>query len=128
MSNYFRRGWVALLALPALALTPTVASAAVRTPAVAAHVTTTQARLGVRGFGRRTPIFRPRSRYTYRPGYRRSPFHGLGRGILRAIGLAYLFHLLFGWGAGGSPLGLLLLVALIAWIATRRMRRRPWAY
>jgi hypothetical protein len=52
----------------------------------------------------------------------------VGGAILRALGLAYLFHLLFGWGAGGSPFGLLLLVALVAWIATRRLRRRPWAY
>jgi hypothetical protein len=125
MSNHLRRGWIALLALPVLALTPTSASAALRTPAAAAHVAdTTQARFGGRGFGRRVPMFRPRTRYGYRPAYRRSPFHGVFRGILRAIGLAYLFHLLFGWGGGGSPLGLLLLAALVLWIATRARRRR----
>jgi hypothetical protein len=124
MSNHFRRGWIALLALPVLALTPTAAPAALRTPAAAVHVPTDQARFGARGFGRRLPVYRPRTRYGYRPAYRRSPFHGLFRGVLRAIGLAYLFHLLFGWGAGGSPFGLLLLAALVLWLATRSRRRR----
>jgi hypothetical protein len=94
-------------------------------PAAAIHVTTTQARLGGRGFGRGTRVYRPRTRPGYRyPAYRRSPFHGLGRGILRAIGIAYLVHLLFGWGTGGNPLGLLLLAAIVLWVATRARRRR----
>jgi hypothetical protein len=128
MSNLLRRGWIALLALPVLALTPTSAPAALTPPAATVHVATTQARLGARGFGRRLPAFRQRSRYGYRPVYRRSPFHGLFRGILRAIGLAYVFHVLFGWGAGGSPFGLLLLAALVLWLAThaRRRRRAYW--
>jgi hypothetical protein len=124
MSNHLSRGWIALLALPALALTPTSASAALAAPVAAVHVTTNQARFGARGFGRRPPVFRGRTRYRYRPVYRRSPWHGVFRGILRAIGLAYLFHVLFGWGAGGSPFGLLLLAALVLWIATRAGRRR----
>jgi hypothetical protein len=124
MSNHLRRGWIAFLALSVLALTPTSAQAALRTPAAAPHVTTSQARFGARGFGRRLPAYRPRTRPGYRPGYRRSPFHGVFRGVLRAIGLAYVFHLLFGWGAGGSPLGLLLLAGLVLWIATRARRRR----
>jgi hypothetical protein len=124
MSNHLRRGWIALLALAALTLTPTSASAALHAPAAAGHVATTQARFGARGFGRRVPMYRPRSRYGYRPAYRRSPFHGLFRGVLRAIGLAYLFHVLFGWGAGGSPFGLLLLAALVLWLAGRPRRRR----
>jgi hypothetical protein len=33
-------------------------------------------------------------------------------------------HLLFGWGAGGSPLGLLLLAALVLCFATHARRRR----
>jgi len=45
-------------------------------------------------------------------------------GILRALGLAYLFHALFGWGSGGSPFGLLLLAAIVLFLATRRRRRR----
>lgn len=98
MSNHLRRGWIALLALALLTLTPTPASAALRTPAAAVHAPSTQARFGGRGFGRRLPLYGPRTRYgyRYRPAYRRSPFHGLFRGVLRAIGLAYLFHLLFG--------------------------------
>jgi hypothetical protein len=44
--------------------------------------------------------------------------------MLKVLGIAYLAHLLFGWGAGGSPFGLLILGAVILWLATRR-RRRP---
>jgi hypothetical protein len=124
MSNHRRRGWIALLALPLLTLTPTPASAALHTPAATVHVAPAQARLGARGFGRRFPTFRPRTRYGYRPAYRRSPFHGLAHGILRAIGIAYLFHVLFGWGAGGSPFGLLLLAAFVLWLTGRARRRR----
>jgi len=128
MSNHTRRGWIALLALPALAMTPTSASAAPHPPAAAVHLTTTQARFGARSFGRRLPTYRPRTRYGYRPVYRRSPWHGAFRGILRAIGLAYLLHALFGWGAGGSPFGLLLLAAVVLWLAShaRRRRRSYW--
>jgi hypothetical protein len=48
----------------------------------------------------------------------------LFRGVLQALGIAYLAHLLFGWGGGGSPLGLLLLLGLVLWMATRSRRRR----
>jgi predicted lipid-binding transport protein (Tim44 family) len=102
-------------------------------PAVASSATTTaskanQAALG-RGFGRRSPSFGSRSRYRSRPYSRpyRRPGLGIGRffgGVLKFLGLAYLFHMLFGWGGGGSPLGLILLVGLIVWLATRRRRRR----
>jgi MYXO-CTERM domain-containing protein len=92
---------------------------------------TTQAALG-RGFGRRTPSFGSRSRY--RPRYRARPYRrpsfGIGRffgGVLKFLGLAYLFNLLFGWGPGGSPFGLILLFGLLALVATRR-RRRPVYY
>jgi hypothetical protein len=44
--------------------------------------------------------------------------------VLKALGIAYLVHALFGWGGGGSPFGMLLLVALTLWVATRRTRRR----
>jgi hypothetical protein len=92
---------------------------------------TSQGAIG-RGFGRRTPSFGSRSRtpsrYRSRP-YRR-PGLGIRRffgGVLKFLGLAYLFSLLFGWGPGGSPLGLVLLIGLIVLLATRR-RRRPAYY
>ena len=100
-------------------------------PAMASSATATaskanQSALG-RGFGRRSPSFGSRSRYrSPRRTYRR-PGLGVGRffrGVLQVLGLAFLFNMLFGWGAGGSPLGLILLVGLIVWLATRRRRRR----
>jgi len=45
--------------------------------------------------------------------------------VLELLGIAYLVHLLFGWGAGGSPFGLLLLGAFALWVVTRR-RRAYW--
>jgi hypothetical protein len=105
-----------------LALAPAPAAAA----PLAVHVN--QAGFAARGFrsGLRSrprvstrPRYAPRSRYA-RPHYGRRLF----RGFLHALGLAYLAHLLFGWGAGGSPFGLLLLGALVLWLVTRR-RRRP---
>jgi MYXO-CTERM domain-containing protein len=103
------------------------------TPAMASSATTTaskpnQSALG-RGFGRRSPSlgYRPRygSRYrSSRRAYRR-PGLGIGRffgGVLKFLGLAYLFNMLFGWGAGGSPIGLFLLFGLILLFATRRRR------
>lgn len=89
---------------------------------------TSQAGFG-RGFGRRAPAFGSRSRYRsrYRARPYRRPSLSIGRffgGVLKFLGLAYLLNLLFGWGAGGSPLGLILLLGLIVLTATRR-RRRP---
>jgi hypothetical protein len=89
---------------------------------------TQQARFG--GGFRARPSFGSRYRYRSRyPGYGRGfgrphAFRGLGGSILRALGFAYLFHALFGWGGGGgSPFGLLIVIGVIAWIATRRRRR-----
>ncbi len=90
-----------------------------------------QARFGGgRGFGRGTfrsrPGIAPSRRYRRSP-YRTRPHFGrrLFRGVLQALGIAYLAHLLFGLGAGGgSPFGLLLVLGLILWMATRRRRRR----
>jgi hypothetical protein len=91
--------------------------------------TANQARFG-RGFGRTAFRSRPRvapASRRYRPSpYRARPHLGrrLVRGVLQALGVAYLAHLLFGWGAGGgSPFGLLLVLAVILWMTTRRRRR-----
>jgi len=115
-------------------LLATVVAAAVPAPAGAAtlpkvsSVQPQQSRLGFRSGARRVPAFgsraRSRARSRVRPIRPIRPFRGLFGGILRALGLAYLFHLLFGWGTGGSPFGLLLLGALIVFVLTRRPRRR----
>ena len=126
MSKYYR--------LLPLALATVVAAAAVPAPAGAAAlpkastVQPQQSRLGFRSGARRAPAFgsrvRSRSRSRVRPIRSFRPLRGLFGGILRALGLAYLFHLLFGWGTGGGPFGLLLLGALILFFVTRRRRRR----
>jgi hypothetical protein len=113
---------------------PAPAGAAPRglaTPRAVAAVGTTQARFGG-GFRGSRPSYRSpyRSPVYRRPStYRRAhPFRGFGGSILRALGIAYLVHALFGWGAGGgSPFGLLFVAALVVWVATR-FRRRGYAY
>src|SRR5215213_2916881 len=118
-----------------LALGAAPAAAATPTGAPIAAIKANQARFGGgRAFGR-SP-YRSRPRYTPASRYRRSPYRArphlgrrLFRGVLQALGIAYLAHLLFGWGAGGSPLGLLLLLGLVLFMVTRgRRRRRPPAY
>lgn len=91
-----------------------------------------QARIGGRGFGSRRPTFGSRRPSVRRPAVRRPvrrrPLfrHGFFGSVLRALGIAYLVHMLFGWGpGGGSPLGLLIVIGVVMWIATRRRRRRP---
>ena len=113
------------LLLPTLIATLLVPAA----PAMASSATTTapkanQSALG-RGFGRRAPSYR--SRYRSRPYSRpyRRPGLGIGRffgGVLKFLGLAYLFNMLFGWGPGGSPFGLFLLFGALLFFATRRRR------
>jgi hypothetical protein len=119
-----------ILSLTAILLSLGAAPAAAAVPAglpVAAKAS--QSRLG-RGFGRTSFRSRPRvapaSRRYRRSPYRARPHMGrrLFRGVLQALGIAYLAHLLFGWGGGGSPLGLLLLLGLVLWIATRSRQRR----
>jgi hypothetical protein len=128
MSKHFGFLAVLLSAVVAFAAVPATSVAAPGTAAV--KLPGRQAVFGVRGFGRARPASRyrgTRSPYT-RPYARRSPFHGFGGTILKALGIAYLFHALFGIGAGGgSPLGLLLLVALLAYVVgrTRGRPRRP---
>src|SRR3954454_796188 len=112
--------------LLALGAAPAVAAAPAGLPVAAAKAN--QSRLG-RGFGRTS--FRSRPRVVPSSRYRRSPYRArphfgrrIFRGVLQALGIAYLAHLLFGWGAGGgSPFGLLLLLGLILFVATRRRRR-----
>jgi hypothetical protein len=118
-----------VLALP-LALAPGAALAATTTTtsAKASGAGANEARIGGRGFGSRRPTFRTRRPSVRRPAVRRRPLfrHGFFGSVLRALGIAYLVHLLFGWGpGGGSPLGLLLVIGVVAWLATRRRRRRP---
>jgi hypothetical protein len=130
-----------LMALPVLPVAPaTAATRAAPSRAMTAAVPThpvLAARFGFgRGFGARTG-YRPRARtpFTRSPRtYRRAtrPYrprigHFFGN-VLKALGIAYLFHMLFGWGAGGgSPFGLLIVLAFVAWLLTRR-RRRPLRY
>jgi hypothetical protein len=121
MSNHLPRIFPALLV--ALVLPAAAPAAAVAAPS-APSVQIQQSRLG--GF-RARPSFG--SRYRARP-YRR-PYSrsyrrpSLFRGVLQALGIAYLFHMLFGWGAGGgSPFGLLFVGAFLFWLFTRSRRRR----
>jgi uncharacterized membrane protein len=91
-----------------------------------------QARLGGRGFGARRPLPGGRRGYGYgyprRPSYRR-PGSGFLGNVLKGLGIAYLVHMLFGWGAGGgSPWPLILIVLAFAWMVTRSRRRRRDRY
>ena len=120
MSNLLPRILPALLV--ALALPASAPVAAVAAPS-APKIQVQQARLG--GF-RSRPSFGSRYRSRpYRPYSRAYRRPSLFRGVLQALGLAYVFHMLFGWGpGGGSPFGLLLILAFVAWIVTRGRRRR----
>jgi len=130
---------IAVLLTAALALVPAAGIVAAPPTAAAAAAkprpaATNEARIGGRGFGRsgRSPIFGPRRPSVRRPAVRRPlnrrPLfrHGFFGSVLRALGIAYLVHMLFGWGAGGgSPFGLLIVLGIVLWLATRRRRRRP---
>jgi hypothetical protein len=58
---------------------------------------------------------------------RRRPIlgHGFVGSLLRVLGIAYLVNVLFGWGPGGSPLGLLIVFGVILWLVMRPRRGRP---
>src|SRR3954452_18794241 len=123
-----------ILPLTAILLAFGAAPAAAATPTAlpSGAVKTTQARFGGgRAFGRSPyrsrPRYTPASRYRRSPSFRPRPHFGrrLFRGFLQALGIAYLAHMLFGWGAGGSPFGLLLLLGIVFWMVSRASRRRP---
>jgi predicted lipid-binding transport protein (Tim44 family) len=127
----FRRA-LAFLAAVLIAGGPGVAPSAAPAATKQSAAPSSQARIGGRGFGSRRPTFGSRRPSARRPAARRPlrprPLfrHGFFGSVLRALGIAYLVHLLFGWGAGGgSPFGLLLVIAFVLWLATRRRRRRP---
>ena len=115
-----------ILPMTAILLSLGAAPAVAATPAPSAAVVhTSQARLGGRGFGgfRSRPRAYPSRRYTPRR-YARPHFgRRLFGGFLKVLGIAYLAHLLFGLGGGGSPFGLFLLVAIVLWLVSRRRRR-----
>ena len=128
MSNRFRTFAVLTTGVVLAAAHPTAAEAAPRATAVA--TTTHPVVLAARSYrapSYRAPSYRPRTRArpSRAPGYRRpARRRGVLGGILRALGLAYLFHALFGWGGGGgSPFGLLLLAAIVLLVMSRRRRR-----
>lgn len=107
--------------------TSTVATAASGVP------DTLQARFGAaRGLGGGSLSARRgtygRARYPARSGYGyRRRGSGFGSTLLKGLGIAYLAHMLFGWGSGGgSPIPLLLILAFLAWMVTRRRRRPSW--
>ncbi len=68
-------------------------------------------------FGGRRSVTRARPRSQVR----RPRPRNVGRSLLHALGIAYLVHLLFGWGpGGGSPIPLLVILGLVAWLVVRR--------
>jgi uncharacterized membrane protein len=119
-----------ILPLTAILLSLGAAPAVAAAPAPSAAVVHTgQARLGGRGFGglRSRPRAYPSRRYSPRRFARPHLGRRLFGGFLKVLGIAYLAHLLFGLGGGGSPFGLFLLVAIVLWLVSRR-RRRPAYY
>ena len=114
--------------LLALGAAPATAAASPLPAAPAAAIKAGQTRFAARGFRggyRSRPRTAPARRYAPNR-YRNRPQLGrrLFRGVLQALGIAFLVNALFGWGAGGSPLGLILLAGLVLWLVTRSRRRR----
>ena len=85
------------------------------------------------GFRARPRISPNRPATRNRPVTRRNPNTGRAlrnftRGLLQALGIAFLLSLLFGIGPGGSPLGLLLLLGIVALVVIARRRRHHYGY
>lgn len=116
---------------PAVAATPLPAGS-MATPASLSLPALPLAQRRGGGFrSRRIPSNRPLSRN--RPVARRNPNTGralrrLSRTVLQALGIAFLLSFLFGMGPGGSPLGLLLLLGIVALVVLARRRRRQYGY
>ena len=116
------------VAAPAAGATPAPSGPAIAPASVVQPLTP----FAVRGGGLRSrPRISPSTRN--RPVARRNPNTGramrnFSRAILRALGIAFLLSLLFGIGPGGSPLGLLLLLGIIALVVMSRRRRRQYSY
>ena len=135
----FRRALICLAAAVAIAgVAPAAGHAATPSATPAASISalggTPLAARGLGGsrggFGRWTRSTRPRSTSMRTSAQRRAAARraaqrrrGIGRSILQALGIAFLLNALFGWGAGGSPIGLLLVLAFVVWLVTRRGRR-----
>lgn len=125
----------AVLAVRAPAVAAGESRAPVSSPTSSTPVTMPAVPLAVRGGGFRSrpriSPSRPLSRN--RPAARRNPNTGralrsFSRTLLQALGIAFLLSLLFGIGPGGSPLGLLLLLGIIAMVVVARRRRRQYSY
>jgi len=101
---------------PARAALPALAPDAVTTVPLAA-------RSGGRGFGGRTRTVRPRETARQRSA-RRARNRGAISTVLRVLGIAWLFSVLFGVGSGGSPFGLLIVGAFVLWLVARSRSRR----
>ena len=111
---------------PAAGATPASTSAATSVP----QPLTPFAVRGGRGFGSRPRINRSSRN---RPIARRNPnnaraMRNLSRTVLRVLGIAFLLSFLFGIGPGGSPLGLLVLLGIIALLVVSIRRRRQYSY
>ena len=127
-----RRALLIAMTLAVCALGPAGAGVSLadaeRAPAARTSTVGDGTLLAARGGGRSFGGSRSRSR-SGRPISPRRPAsrRNIGRSILRALGLAWLFSVLFGWGpGGGGPFGLLLLLALVLlFVAAFRRRRHP---
>jgi hypothetical protein len=114
------------IAVPAAPVAPATASAPTIAPASPSLVPPlAQRRRGGFRNRRRAPQTPAQRRAQQRAAQQRNrTLRRAGRTVLRVLGIAFLLHLLFGIGAGGSAWGLLVLAGLIALFVLARRRRR----